>query len=74
MKPKENKPCIVFRIINKESGDACGSYSRAYCDEYDFNSVEDARTANVHGVFQNRDKYKIAKYKVTYQLVQDECD
>lgn len=72
MKPKEKKPEIVFRIINRETGEAQGSYSRAYCDEFDFESVSKARQANVHGVFENNEKYKIAKYKVTYELIEDD--
>ena len=32
MKPREKKPEIVYRIINRETGAAVGSYSRAYCD------------------------------------------
>ncbi len=68
MKPTEKKPEIVFRIIDKK-GNAVGSYSRAYCDEYDFDSAEQARNANCHDIFQDRDKYKIAKYRVTYELI-----
>ena len=74
MKPKEKKPEIVFRIIDKNSGEPVGSYSRAYCDEYDFSSVSEARNANCHGMFQNKKKYKIAKYLVTYTLIEDECE
>lgn len=74
MKPRENKPETVFRIINRATGEAQGSYSRACCDEYDFSSVAEARAANVHGVFENKAKYKIAKYKVTYELIEDDCD
>lgn len=74
MKPKEKKPETVFRIIDKNSGEPVGSYSRAYCDEYDFSSVSEARNANCHGMFQNKEKYKIAKYLVTYTLIEDECD
>jgi len=69
MKPKEKKPKFVFRIIDKQTGKAMGSYSRAYCDEYDFDSADEARNANVHGIFKNKDEYKIAKYKVTYELI-----
>jgi hypothetical protein len=72
MKPKEKKPEIVFRIIDKQTGNAVGSYSRAYCDEYDFRSVNEARGANCHGIFKNQEKYKIAKYKVTYELIDDD--
>jgi hypothetical protein len=72
MKPKEKKPEIVYRIINKETGLPVGSYSRAFCDEYDFRSVSEARTANVHGMFLNETKYAINKYKVTYELLEED--
>lgn len=72
MKPKEKKPEVVFRIIDKETGEAVGSYSRAYCDEFDFNSPSEARNANCHGEFKDKKKYKIAKYKVTYTLIEDD--
>jgi len=74
MKPLEKKPETVFRIIDRSSGKSVGSYSRAYCDEYDFESVESARGANCHGVFEDKEKYKIAKYKVTYTLIEDDCE
>lgn len=74
MKPKEKKPETVFRIIDRNSGEAVGSYSRAYCDEYDFSSVNEARNANCHGMFEDKEKYKIAKYKVTYTLIEDDCE
>jgi len=74
MKPREKKPETVFRIIDRESGDPVGSYSRAYCDEYDFESAERARSANVHGAFKDRGKYKIAKYLVTYELIEDDVE
>ena len=69
MKPKEKKPTTVFRIIDNITGCAVGSYSRAYCDEYDFNSESEARNANCHGIFKDTEKYSIAKYKVTYELI-----
>ena len=72
MKPREEKPETVFRIISCQSGKAVGSYSRAYHNEYDFGSVEEARNANCHGMFQDRKQYKIAKYRVTYQLIEDD--
>jgi len=74
MKPREKKPETVYRIIRLEDGQAQGSYSRSCCDEYDFNSVSDARNANVHGIFQDKSKYKISKYKVTYELIDEDCD
>ena len=74
MKPKEKKPEIVFRIIDKKTGEAQGSYSRACCDEYDFSSAQEARNANVHGIYHNAERYKIAKYWVTYELIEDGID
>lgn len=73
MKPKEKKPETVYRIIG-ESGHAVGSYSRACHDEYDFGSMSEARSANCHGEFRNKAKYKIAKYRVTYELIDGDCD
>jgi hypothetical protein len=73
MKPRERKPEIVYRIIDIASGDPVGSYSRAYCDEYDFESVHQARSANNCGIFEDKDKYRIAKYRVTYELLEDDC-
>lgn len=72
MKTREKKPEIVYRIIERETGNAIGSYSRAYCEEYDFESVEQARTANCYGMFEDKKKYKIAKYRVTYELIEDD--
>ena len=74
MKPKEKKPETVFRIIDTKTGAAVGSYSRSYCDEYDFTSPQAARTANCHRMFEDRKKYKIAKYRVIYELIEDDCD
>ena len=74
MKPKEKKPEIVYCIINRETGKAKGSYSRGYCDEFDFSSVGKARHANCRGVFENKGKFAIAKYRVTYTLLDEDCD
>lgn len=74
MKPRERKPEIVYRIISRKSGQPCGSYSRACCDEYDFYSPEEARESNVHGMFKPKWKYAIAKYRVTYELLDPDVD
>ncbi len=72
MKPKEKKPETVFRIIDNSTGESVGSYSRAYCDEFDFSSVFEARNANCDGKFLDEKKYSVAKYKVTYELITHE--
>lgn len=74
MKPKEIKPKNVFRIIDKESGELCGAYSRACCTEFDFESVGEARNSNIHGTYKDKSKYRIAKYRVTYELIKEDCD
>ena len=74
IKPREKKPKTVYRIIDRKTGKATGSYSRGYCDEYDFSSSEQARHANCHGMFEDEEKYAIAKYEVTYTLLNENCD
>lgn len=74
MKPNEKKSEKVFRIIDRTSGKSVGSYSRAYCDEYDFSSPEEARDANCHDIFKDKGKYAIAEYRVTYELVNPDVD
>lgn len=65
---------IVYRIIDNENDMTIGSYERSYQDKIDFSSVEEARNANVNGLFKDKTKYRIAKYKVTYELIEDNCD
>jgi hypothetical protein len=74
MKPAEKKPHTVFRIIDRSTGQPVGSYSRAYCDELDFTSASSARTANCHGMFGDKGKYAIAKYRVIYELIDSDVD
>lgn len=74
MFPKEKKPDVVFRIIDRETGDPVGSYSRACHDEYDFRSPSSARNANCHGIFEDKEKYAIAKYSVVYTLLDEDAD
>ncbi len=67
-------PQEVFRIISNRTGEAVGSYSRACHDEFDFGSVESAREANCHGMFKDKKEYRIAKYRVVYELIDDDVD
>jgi len=64
---------FVYRIIDNK-GRSQGVYSRAYHDEYDFDSAERARNSNVHGIYTDKTKYKIAKYRVDYILINEDCD
>ena len=74
MKPREKKPEEVYRIIDRKTGRPQGSYSRAYCDEYDFESPEEARDANCSGMFRDKKRYAIAKYRVTYELIEEDVE
>lgn len=72
MKPKEKKPDTVYRIINGQTGETQGVYSRSCCDEYDFRSPKAARKSNCHGIYKNESVFKIAKYRVIYELIEDD--
>lgn len=74
MKPNESKPDTIFRLFDRETGRMEGAYSRAYCTEYDFRSAEEARRANCNDIFQDKAKYRVAKYRVTYELVEEDVD
>ena len=74
MNKRAAKPPVVYRIIDQATGEPVGSYSRAYGEEYDFRSPQEAREANFHGMFWDKGKYRIAKYKVTYELLEDDVD
>ena len=63
-------PGAVFRIIDRQTGAAVGSYTRGNYDKYDFGTAGEARRANCHGIFEDRGKYAIAKYRVTYELIE----
>ena len=69
MKSKE-----VCMIHNRETGDSVGSYSRACRDVFEFDSVSSARNANCHDMFQDKEKYKINRYKVTYELIEEDAE
>lgn len=64
----------VYRIHDRKTNQVQGVYSRAYHDEYDFASPESARSSNCWDAYKDKRKYKINKYKVTYELIEDDCD
>jgi hypothetical protein len=64
----------IYRIFDRNTGEQKGAYSRSYHTEYDFSSVSDARNSNVNDIYRDRVKYRIAKYKVTVELVEEDAD
>ena len=63
----------VYRIIDRETEEFEGVRSMGYHKEYDFFSSEHARSSNCHDVYEDRKKYRIDKYKVTYTKIEDDC-
>lgn len=74
MNVEDKAPETVFRIIDRQTGKAQGVYSRACHDEFDFRSPESARSSNCHEIYQDKDRYAIAKYRVMYELIDPDCD
>lgn len=71
---REKEPQEVYRIVNRNTGEAQGVYSRACRDEYDFRSVGQARASNCHGTYEDTEKYRIARYRVSYELLENDCE
>lgn len=70
----ENTESFIYKIINNETGELEGAYNRSYYTQYEFSSPGEARSSNVHDIFKNKREYRIQKWKVTYELVDDDCD
>jgi len=68
------KTKTIYQIRNRLNNNQEGAYSRAYHTEYEFDSASDARRSNVHDIYQNKSKYKIERYRVTYELIDDDVD
>ena len=62
----------IYRIVDRDTDEEVSVYMRGARDEYNFGSVESARRSNCHGIYEDRTKYKIRKYKLV--LVDDDCD
>lgn len=67
------KPETIYMIRDMKTGEHVGSYDRSYGDKYHFNSASEAINHNCHGLFKDRDNYRISEYKVTYELVNDDA-
>lgn len=70
----ETAESVIYKIINNETGELEGAYNRSYYTQYEFSSPGEARSSNVHNIFRNKREYRIQKWKVTYELVDDDCD
>lgn len=74
-RPKlRRKSHVVYHVVDRKTGNNCGAYSRAYHTEYDFPNPSEARNAMFSGEYKNKRRYKVAKYRVTYTLIKDDCD
>lgn len=60
---------IVYRIIDRQTQEPVGVYSRSYREVYDFPSPDAALSANVRGVHRDGERYRVAKIRVTEEEV-----
>jgi len=63
---------IIYKIIARRTGSSLGAYCRSYHNDYDFHSVDEARSANVHGLYKDAASYRVAKYRVRLELIDDD--
>ena len=64
----------IYRLFDRSNNEPCGSYERGYHTKYDFSSPSSAREYNCHGIFKNRAKYRLARYRVTVELIDEDVD
>jgi hypothetical protein len=64
----------IYTLINNASGIREGAYSRAYYTQYEFGSARAARASNVNEIFKDKRRYRVQKWKVTYELINDDVD
>ena len=62
----------VYKIYNTESKKEEQVYNRSYTNQTEFSSPSEARRSNCWDIYQDRDQYKIRKYKVTYELIDED--
>lgn len=63
------EPKVVYMLFDKNNKGPIGVYSRAYHNEYEFESESDARTSNVHGIYQDKEEFKVKKFMVSYKEI-----
>jgi len=63
----------IYKIVDRNDNSTQRVYSRSYRYESEFDSIHSATHAHHSGKHQNKAKYKIQKYKVTYELIEDDC-
>ena len=66
-KGRKPKNRVVYKIWDSVAGEWVGVYSRAYHTDTEFKSESEARTSNVHDLYQDVRRYKIRKFKVRYE-------
>lgn len=68
------KKKFIYRIVEIATGKVVPCYFQFRGDIYDFDSVNEARDSNCHGVFQDKTKYRIIQVEITETIIQDYCD
>jgi len=65
---------FIYRLVDRQTEKTISVYNRSYHDVWDFSSAENAREANVHGIYRDKSKFKVAKLRVTEELIEEDCD
>jgi hypothetical protein len=68
------KDKIVYQIHDRKDDEVQYVYSRSYHNVSEFGSTSSARSSNCYDIYENKEKYRIAKYKVTYELIEEDCE
>lgn len=63
----------LYRIAERKTNKEIGVYMPPTArEEYNFSSVESARKSNCNGIYEDKTKYKIHKYRLV--LIDKDCD
>ena len=59
----------VFTLHDRRTGEQVGSYDRSCSDRFEWHDEASARRHNFHGIFEDREKYVVKRWRVTYELL-----
>ena len=65
----DDRSRTVFTLHNRRTGEQVGSYDRSYGDRFEWPDEASARNDNCNGLFEDREKYVVKRWRVTYELL-----
>ena len=69
-----DKEVFMIHTKNDSKNKPIGVYSGSCHNDFEFGSASSARRANCHGIYEDKKRYKINKYKVTYTLIEEDVE